>query len=650
MTSGVMVTAAEIARIAGVGPAAVSNWRRRHPDFPSPMAGTAASPQFSLDEVAAWLREHGRVVTVSPLGELWRRMNALRDPSRPAVILAATGAVIAGDRPGGPDGDGAGLPQDFVDQVERLAADLGASAVFEGLLDRWIQAHARQVEVTPAPVAALMAEVVAVGNGAAPRTVLDPACGTGGLLDAMASRGAEVLYGQDADPDLAEVARLRLGLGAGAESVLAAGDSLLDDAFAGRQVQAVVCNPPFGQRSWGRNELGYDSRWSYGLPPNTEPELAWVQHALAHLESGGCAAVLMPAAAAARPSGRRIRAELVRRGALRAVVALPPGASSAHGMGTHLWLAGPPDSSEPPQVLFVDAENVPSAAAAGADEWPLVHRTVVSTWRAFLGGTGSDTEVCRILPAHSLLDNEVNLTPSRYVHELADDAVDLGQLAEDCLRFRLDLMSLSDGPPVMAESAARPETLASLDDLVRTGAVRMWRGPSRRDPAREGSLEHPVIALQQGISRTAPTERVLALPEEAVIEGDVLMFMGGAGGTRPADPAEYGAVPGPGVTVLRPDPSVVDSWFLVGSLASGANRRIAGSTSGSASRTRIDSARLFVPIRDLGEQQRIGRAFQQLVQFKEALARLAGGGQDLAQRLQDALADGSAGPAEQPAD
>lgn len=83
MTSGVMVTAAEIARIAGVGPAAVSNWRRRHPDFPSPMAGTAASPQFSLDEVAAWLREHGRVVTVSPLGELWRRMNALRDPRGP---------------------------------------------------------------------------------------------------------------------------------------------------------------------------------------------------------------------------------------------------------------------------------------------------------------------------------------------------------------------------------------------------------------------------------------------------------------------------------------------------------------------------------------------------------------------------------------
>ncbi|AXI78778.1 SAM-dependent methyltransferase [Peterkaempfera bronchialis] len=649
MTSGAMVTAAEIARIAGVGPAAVSNWRRRHPDFPGPVAGTAVSPQFSLDEVVAWLREHGRAVTVSPLGELWRRMNAMRDPARPAAVLASTGAVIAGEWQPGRGDDGTDLPQEFVDQVGRLSADLGASEVFEALLDRWTQAHARQVEVTSAPIAALMAEVVAAGNGATPRTVLDPACGTGGLLSAMADGGAEFLYGQDLDPDLAEVARLRLRLRSDAESVLAAGDSLLDDAFSGHRVQAVVCNPPFGQRSWGRNELGYDSRWSYGLPPNAEPELAWLQHALAHLDSDGYVAMLMPAAAAVRPSGRRIRAELVRRGALRAVVALPSGASSVHGMGTHLWLAGPPDDNGSPQVLLIDAESVPTSAVDGADgagEWPLVHRVVVSQWRAFLDGSGSDSEVCRILPAHDLLDNEVNLTPSRYVQREVGDAVDLRRLEEDRSRFGQDLMKLSAGPPVVAEAVAEPPALASLDDLVRTGAVRMWRGTSRRDSAREGLTEHPVITVHQGVSRTAPTGRVLALPEEAVAEGDVLLFTGGIEGTRPADPAEYGAVPGPGVTVLRPDPSVVDSWFLAGTLAHGANRRYAGSTSSSGSRTRIDSARLSVPVQGLDEQRRIGRAFQQLARFNESLDRLAGDGRDMAQRLQDALADGSVGPAE----
>ena len=33
------MTAAAIARLAGVGRAAVSNWRRRYPDFPKPVAG-----------------------------------------------------------------------------------------------------------------------------------------------------------------------------------------------------------------------------------------------------------------------------------------------------------------------------------------------------------------------------------------------------------------------------------------------------------------------------------------------------------------------------------------------------------------------------------------------------------------------------------
>ena len=45
MTGQTEVTAAQIARLAGVGRAAVSNWRRRHPGFPSPVGGSDTSPQ-----------------------------------------------------------------------------------------------------------------------------------------------------------------------------------------------------------------------------------------------------------------------------------------------------------------------------------------------------------------------------------------------------------------------------------------------------------------------------------------------------------------------------------------------------------------------------------------------------------------------------
>ena len=38
------VSAADIARLAGVSRGTVSNWRRRHADFPAPRGGTEANP------------------------------------------------------------------------------------------------------------------------------------------------------------------------------------------------------------------------------------------------------------------------------------------------------------------------------------------------------------------------------------------------------------------------------------------------------------------------------------------------------------------------------------------------------------------------------------------------------------------------------
>ncbi|MZE77930.1 N-6 DNA methylase, partial [Streptomyces sp. SID5475] len=70
-------------------------------------------------------------------------------------------------------------------------------------------------------------------------------------------------------------------------------DSLREDgpAFRG-EADVVLCNPPFNERDWGHAELATDPRWVYGHPPRTEPELAWVQHALACLRPGGTAVLL----------------------------------------------------------------------------------------------------------------------------------------------------------------------------------------------------------------------------------------------------------------------------------------------------------------------------------------------------------------------
>ena len=67
------VTAADIARLAGVGRAAVSNWRRRHDDFPGPVGGTDTSPTYELSAIERWLREQGKLPSVPLHERLWQR-------------------------------------------------------------------------------------------------------------------------------------------------------------------------------------------------------------------------------------------------------------------------------------------------------------------------------------------------------------------------------------------------------------------------------------------------------------------------------------------------------------------------------------------------------------------------------------------------
>ncbi|MFF2404434.1 hypothetical protein ACWCY1_27880 [Streptomyces goshikiensis] len=55
------VLLAEVARIAGVVRAAVVNWRRRHDNFPDPVAGTSVHPQFDHRAVVAWLLDHDKI-------------------------------------------------------------------------------------------------------------------------------------------------------------------------------------------------------------------------------------------------------------------------------------------------------------------------------------------------------------------------------------------------------------------------------------------------------------------------------------------------------------------------------------------------------------------------------------------------------------
>ncbi|WP_017975203.1 HsdM family class I SAM-dependent methyltransferase [Actinopolyspora halophila] len=654
------VSAADIARLAEVGRAAVSNWRRRFGDFPEPVAGTQANPLFELDEVREWFARHDKPFRVSPGDRLWQRIQATVDDIRlgDAVGLFGTCLLLlkrtarrphALENPAGDDAAGQlhaalrehvpELPAELLPPVERpwlpllreaadIVANTGASTLFSFLCERYFELHSRWLPATDREVAELLVEVAGVADG---DTVLDQACGTGNLLLAAAEHGAERLLGKDITPTFARIALCRLLLaGTAADGVtgVEVGDSLRDGPPGEPLADAVLCSPPFNERSWGREELLNDPRWEYGLPARGESELAWVQHCLAAVRPGGRVVLTMPAAAAGRRSGKRIRANLLRSGALRAVLGLP---GQGAGPGPDLWVLRRPDGAEPPpaHVLVLPAQLDPDV--------------VGSAWRAFDAGELAELpEQARPVSVVDLLDEEVDLSPDRhrFVHRRGEAAA-----AFPGVRQRLveELDELTGQLPELdhPEQPRRMPT-TTIAELAKAGTLVLHQAPLNTV---SDAGELPMLTAEDLRTDSGPSGRTSRTPGMLLIRpGDVVLSLSTVdAGPRVSTSAEEGVVLGPRLLLLRPSSDSLDPHFVAGFLRHARNRADHRATSKSS---RFDIRSAGIPLLNLAQQREYGRAFQRWESLQCRVHRIT----DLAETLVRlgvlGLADGSLLPPE----
>ncbi len=667
MGRDVQVTVADIARLGDVGRAAVSNWRRRHDDFPQPVGGTAISPVFSLDEIRRWLLAHAEGRPLPAREWLWQdlRTSATEEPAELIPDLGAflvyldrdrahwtelsgkDEAAVAAELPwrvhaacSGPLADPptpdslAKVRLPLLRRLAELADESGPGKTFAFLRERYLELHGRRTYAIPESVAGLMAGL----GGLDAEKVLDPACGTGSLLEPFRDRSRDrpaVLLGQDSDVATARLTAVHLAFGS-ARVKIATGDSLRQDAFPDTLVDTVVCNPPFNDRGWGYEELTADPRWEYGLPPRMESELAWVQHALAHLTPGGTAVMLMPPAAANRRSGRRIRAHLIRRGALRAVIGLPLGVVPNTAVALALWLLRRPvDSRTPDHVLMVDTMTRPDDFAdVTADAWARFDR----------GEEADEPGVSRAVPVVDLLDEDVDLTPARYLASPAKDLTPKQVTAErdrmaDLLRATAELIPTVETAPDSRNLPAVP-----LAELVRRGMLAIHHQsvvkPGEQSPV-PGDM--PVLTAGDVLVNGPPSETASAVSaqEHIVVEsGDVLVAQGPAGPVvRVA--SKLGAVLGLRLTLLRPDPAQLDPDFLAGFVNGSVSVR---HYTGTGSRMHADIRRVEIPLLPIEEQRVYGQAFRRLADFEHHLRQAAHLGEDLIRLISDGLTQGSVRP------
>lgn len=442
--AGPLVTGSEIARLAGVTRAAVSNWRRRYEDFPAPSGGGVNSPLFDLVEVQAWLDRQRKGQDVSLEVRLWQALRGvygddllggLGDVAR---LLAEEEAPVR-------------LSPDAVRLARDLAESVGEAEMVRALAERFTDSvrRAGSDQVTSPRVVRAIRHFA--GEVAPAATLFDPACGIGTLLLAVGPEQGSRRCGQESDARSAAFAQLRADLTGRTGVRIVAGDSLRGDRWADLKADLVVCDPPVGESDWGREDLLLDSRWEFGTPSRAEGELAWLQHAYAHTAPGGRVLMVLPASVAYRKAGRRIRAELVRRGVLTQVTELPSGTAASHALPVHLWHLRRP--RKPGDA--VTSVRMVDLAAIDPD-----------------GSLEPGPEQVADVPLINLLDDVVDLTPGNHVEDSHRDyAVDYQTLREELTSQVRQLVELLPSLIAGEDPGSLDGPTVSVADLARAGLV-----------------------------------------------------------------------------------------------------------------------------------------------------------------------------------
>lgn len=217
--------------------------------------------------------------------------------------------------------------------------------------------------------------------GRATRTIYDPTCGTGGMLNA----GQDVIhehnttadvyvFGQELNPESWAICRSDMMIKNQDIERIQLGNTLSDDKFEDLRFDYMLSNPPFGV-AWKkvqkevedeRDNLGHRGRFGAGTPRISDGSLLFLQHMISKMrpvEDGGSRIGIVfngsPLFSGAAGSGEsEIRRWILTKDWLEAVVALPDQLFYNTGISTYFWiLSNRKAPAHKGRVMLVDARD-----------------------------------------------------------------------------------------------------------------------------------------------------------------------------------------------------------------------------------------------------------------------------------------------------
>jgi len=249
--------------------------------------------------------------------------------------------------------------------------------IFENLIRRFNELANETAgdHFTPREVIRLMVNILFINDDdllatrGTVRKLLDPACGTGGMLAEAQnylrqhhSEAKLYVYGQDYNKRAfataaSDMLMKQVDHNGGGDNVRF-GDSFTDDQFAGETFDYLLANPPFGV-DWKKQQKeiqqehdkrGFAGRFGAGLPRINDGALLFLQHMISKFEPvlpnqqkyGSRLAIVFsgsPLFTGGAGSGESdIRKWIIENDWLEAVIALPEQMFYNTGIGTYIWI------------------------------------------------------------------------------------------------------------------------------------------------------------------------------------------------------------------------------------------------------------------------------------------------------------------------
>lgn len=255
---------------------------------------------------------------------------------------------------------------------ERIS-DIEMGYLFEEIIRRFSESYNEDAgqHYTPRDAVDLMVDILirdedkVIGKETA-RSILDPACGTGGMLsearEYMREKNPKInlqCHGQEYNPETYAICRANTLIKDASFrniSTIVKGDTLSNYQFRNQKFNYIISNPPFG-REWKIQEKAVKAeaadmehgRFTFGLPAIGDSQMLFLATAVSAMESpyeGQCVggrvtiihngSALFTGDAGSGPS--EIRRYILEHDYLDAIIALPENIFYNTGIGTYIWV------------------------------------------------------------------------------------------------------------------------------------------------------------------------------------------------------------------------------------------------------------------------------------------------------------------------